>query len=309
MNNLFSKFINKIKEIINKNNTKDESNNRILNLKKDRIALVTGSGGLKGAIALGVYKYMKEIDILDSVDCYVGTSIGSINTAGLLSMSLDELISLWQNIRKEDIYNGDLYNSDSSINEFLQNQEYLNILKNQDTIEDLTIVILGLINQLNGKGCLDVTPLRKFLSSNLDTSKIINNEKDFAICTLNLTERKQIVYTKENLTEDKIVDAIMKSSAAFPVFPLIEDDGCKFIDGGFYPSRHNAQVAFDTLKADKAIVIDFNEKEDETVTKDENIIYMHGSKGNFLDVDQIQEKIDFGYDLAVKAFSNVTIIR
>lgn len=280
-----------------------------LDLRNDKIVLVSGSGGLKGAFEVGCYKYFDEIGILDQFDGYVGTSIGSINTAGLMCMSMNELENLWLNIKKSDVYNGELTNIKNK-----QLDELMQKLLADKSYGDLIIILVALMNQFNGTGCLDNTPLQEFLTNNLDLNKIYANHNDFALCTMNLKTLKREVYSKANTPKEDFIERVMESSSAFPVFPLREFKGGKYIDGGYYPSAHNYDVAFDNLGATKAVVIDILAYQpSEEAMNDPNTIYIYaeaGTIGSFLDMSDIPNAIQVGYNAAKKAFQeSVNLIK
>ena len=280
-----------------------------LDLRNDKIVLVSGSGGLKGAFEVGCYKYFEEIGILDQFDGYVGTSIGSINTAGLMCMTMDELENLWLNIKQTDIYNGELTSIENK-----QLDELMQKLLADKNYGDLMIILVAVINQFNGTGCLDNSPLKEFLNKKLDLDAIYANPNDFALCTLNLKTLKREVYSKANTPKEDFVERVMESSSAFPVFPLRDYKGGKYIDGGFYPSAHNYDVAFDNLGATKAVVIDILAYQpSEEAINDPNTIYIYaeaGTIGSFLDMSDIPGAIQVGYNAAKKAFQeSVNIIK
>ena len=69
--------------------------------KKQKIGLVLGGGGGKGAYQIGVWKALREYKIDKYINYTSGTSIGSLNSLLFLSGDLDNAINVWANITKE----------------------------------------------------------------------------------------------------------------------------------------------------------------------------------------------------------------
>lgn len=69
--------------------------------KRQKIGLVLGGGGGKGAYQIGVWKALREYKIDKYITYVSGTSIGSLNSLLFLTGDLDNAISVWSNINKE----------------------------------------------------------------------------------------------------------------------------------------------------------------------------------------------------------------
>lgn len=69
--------------------------------KRQKIGLVLGGGGGKGAYQIGVWKALKEFKIDKYVNYISGTSIGSLNSLLFLTGDLDNAINIWANITRE----------------------------------------------------------------------------------------------------------------------------------------------------------------------------------------------------------------
>lgn len=295
---------------------KDETTapvNRVLDLRTDKICLVSGSNGMKGSYEIGVYKALQELGILDNVDSYLGTSIGSINSAGLITLGIDKLEDLWRSIKdSSQIYNGSL--TESQLESY---EAFLNDACNNDDYGDLMIVLLGLVNTCQGK-TLDTTPLRNMLESNISVDKLLASPKNFGFFTINLNKLSLEMYTRDDLNKNNVIDSIMCSSSAFPVFPLgkiTTKDGVTqnaMLDGG-YISNTNASYAFSDMNATKAIIIDLVTSPDEEYVNREDCLYIYPSKtiGTFLEINEqlISNNIELGYNDTMNYFKNVTIIK
>lgn len=69
--------------------------------KRQKIGLVLGGGGGKGAYQIGVWKALREYKIDKYITYLSGTSIGSLNSLLFLTGDLDNAINVWSNITRE----------------------------------------------------------------------------------------------------------------------------------------------------------------------------------------------------------------
>ena len=69
--------------------------------KRQKIGLVLGGGGGKGAYQIGVWKALKEYKVDKYINYVSGTSIGSLNSLLFLTGDLDNAINVWANITRE----------------------------------------------------------------------------------------------------------------------------------------------------------------------------------------------------------------
>lgn len=98
---------------------------------------------------------------------------------------------------------------------------------------------------------------------------------------------------------------ILASSSAFPVFPVCEVDGNKYIDGGYYDSL---PINFArNLGAEEVVAIDVSlstTHEEELSSNDVIYIKSAWSLGPFLDFDNesIMRNMDLGYNDTMKAY-------
>ncbi len=69
--------------------------------KRQKIGLVLGGGGGKGAYQIGVWKALREYKIDKYINYLSGTSIGSLNSLLFLTGDLDNAINVWSNITRE----------------------------------------------------------------------------------------------------------------------------------------------------------------------------------------------------------------
>ena len=68
---------------------------------RNKVGLVLGGGGAKGAYQIGVLKALNEYKLLKKVNCISATSIGALNAMKVLENDVNGAINIWENINKE----------------------------------------------------------------------------------------------------------------------------------------------------------------------------------------------------------------
>ena len=69
--------------------------------KKQKIGLVLGGGGGKGAYQIGVWRALREYKIEKYIRYISATSIGSLNTLLFITGDLEKSVDIWGNINKD----------------------------------------------------------------------------------------------------------------------------------------------------------------------------------------------------------------
>lgn len=276
----------------------------VLDFTKEKIGIALPSGGFLGSYTIGQLLYLKEIGIdVTDFDSIVGTSVGAINAVSLLSNGLDGTVDLWNDIKDKDIYEGDLSNTDCAVFNSLLDEVFVA----GNNIGNLALIIRGFAG-----GEVSNQPLKELLNEKVNIDKVLNSNIEVGLVTLNLSKLKTVIATNRNglLAKDTLVDYTMMSSSCYPVFPMYEYNGEKYIDGGYLDSN-NGKYLFSEFNCDKAIILDLRDNSSKYATGGD-IVYCCQSQdiGSFLDTKQstIQRNIQLGYKDMKKAMENVTII-
>ena len=284
---------------------KKEAKQVILDFTKEKIGIALPSGGFLGSYTVGQLMYLRDAGIeIENFDSIVGTSVGAINEVALLSVGLDGTIDIWNTIKSEDIYNGDL--STTKCEAFNKILDKLYITGNN--VGNLALILRGFIG-----GSVDNSPLRELLESKVDKDKVLNSGVEVGLVTTKLDGFKQVIATNKNgkLTSDNLIDYVIMSSSCYPVFPIAEYKGEKYIDGG-YTDPNNGKFLFSEFNCDKAIVLDLQNYRN-NFSDDDRVTYCSPSEdvGSFLDTNQetIQRNMKLGYEDMKKAMENVKIIK
>lgn len=284
---------------------KKEAKQVTLDFTKEKIGIALPSGGFLGSYTVGQLMYLRDAGIeIENFDSIVGTSVGAINEVALLSVGLDGTIDIWNNIKSEDIYKGDL--STTKCEAFNKILDKLYTAGNN--VGNLALILRGFIG-----GSVDNSPLRELLESKVDKDKVLNSGIEVGLVTTKLDGFKQVIATNRNgkLTSDNLIDYTMMSSSCYPVFPIAEYKGEKYIDGG-YTDPNNGKFLFSEFNCDKAIVLDL-QNYGNNFSDDNRVVYCAPSEdvGSFLDTNQetIQRNMKLGYEDMKKVMENVKIIK
>lgn len=284
---------------------KKEAKQVTLDFTKEKIGIALPSGGFLGSYTVGQLMYLRDAGIeIEDFDSIVGTSVGAINEVALLSVGLDGTIDIWNNIKSEDIYNGDLSTTKSeAFNKILDK-----LYTAGNNVGNLALILRGFIG-----GSVDNSPLRELLESKVNKDKVLNSGIEVGLVTTKLDGFKQVIATNRNgkLTSDNLIDYTMMSSSCYPVFPIAKYEGESYIDGG-YTDPNNGKYLFSEFNCDKAIILDL-QNYGNNFSNDNRVIYCAPSEdvGSFLDTNQetIQRNMKLGYEDMKKAMENVKIIK
>lgn len=284
---------------------KKEAKQVTLDFTKEKIGIALPSGGFLGSYTVGQLMYLRDAGIeIENFDSIVGTSVGAINEVALLSVGLDGTIDIWNNIKSEDIYNGDLSTTKSeAFNKILDK-----LYTQGNNIGNLALILRGFIG-----GSVDNSPLRELLESKVDNDKVLNSGIEVGLVTTKLDGFKQVIATNRNgkLTSNNLIDYVIMSSSCYPVFPIAKYEGEEYIDGG-YTDPNNGKFLFSEFNCDKAIVLDL-QNYGNNFSDDNRVVYCSPSEdvGSFLDTNQetIQWNMKLGYEDMKKAMENVKIIK
>lgn len=171
-------------------------------------------GGARGSYHMGVCRAYIESGY--EFHGAVGTSIGAINAAMLVSGEFNKAVELWETVGIEHIFD----------------QEFLDILKLDHTFPgNITTALRKLIIDRG----VDHSRIKEFLAAYIDEEKVRNAKLDFGLVTFSLSERKPYEVFLKDIPEGKLVDYIL-ASAKLPIFTPFHVDDNRFIDGGIINS-------------------------------------------------------------------------
>lgn len=200
-------------------------------------AIVFAGGGSKGAYQVGAWKALNELG--EQFDIATGTSIGSINAGFYVQNDFLAAYRMWQEITASTIMENGINFEKSFSAIYSQKEQLVPFVK----------------KFISSKGA-DVTPFHNCLKGYFNPKKFAESDIDYALMTTAFPKMEPRTVLKNEIVEkgDEGWQWIAASAAAWPVFPTMEVDGEKYVDGGYYDNIPVA-AAF-RLGAEKVTVID-----------------------------------------------------
>ncbi len=252
-----------------------------------KIGLVLGGGGSKGAYELGVWKALQELRI--QFDVVTGTSIGAMIGAMIVQGDFERCEEMWDRIAVNDIVKNGI-NLDFNIESILSQKERYRVF----------------MKSLYCHRGADISPFIELVDQMFDEHKFFHSHIDFACMSVNVTKRKPQTFKKSSFfTADEVKGALLASAACFPMFPMRNINGEKFVDGGYHDNVP-IQLARE-LGAELIIAVDLKSIGKNVINKPQtDVIYIepHVSLGSFFHFNQeiIQRNKILGYLDTMKKF-------
>ena len=253
-------------------------------------ALVLGGGGAKGAYEVGAIAALDELGI--KAGSVFGTSVGALHAAMYAQGSMDAAAALWDNIRLSDVVS----------------EESLAIADDAENIFDHPEKLLEFITRYAQKKGVDVSPLMDILHKLIDEDKIRRSGVHLGIVTTRFPSLAMVEKRLEEMETGSLIDWLMASASCFPIFPMKQVGGDRYIDGGFCD---NTPVEMAVRSGARDIVaIDIGKHRSHTqYDRRPNITYIRTSQplGGLLTLDSALSARNriLGYNDVMRAFSRM----
>lgn len=248
---------------------------------KNKIGLVLGGGGAKGAYQIGVLRALKEYKLLKHVNCISATSIGALNSMKVLDNDIDGAIEIWSNVSKDIALSKSSWTSKIRTKSIFSREGFIKLANEKINFEK--------VSKSKIECYIVATPL---------TKKIKDAPTEFKV---------------NGKSKDEIMSYLLASSAIPIVFEPVVINGIKYMDG-FGVSN----TPVETLKnkgCNIIFVIPLKESSDAWLYSDENTLIIDfvsdtnigGLKGGTLDFDSFRakERMDIGYKSAKALISKL----
>lgn len=251
-------------------------NKLIEKARNEKVGLVLGGGGARGAYECGVIKALDQLGI--QADIAVGTSVGSLIAACYAQKSIDSAIDMWANMETSTVF---------EINDNPSSKDYF--------------------REFIRRGGASSTPLRKALGEFMSEKAIRESNVEYGLVTAEFPSRIPHYLWKEDIPEGRLLDFMAASCAAFPAIHTYEIDGKTYIDGGYV---NNLPVFMAREKGAKFIIaVELDRHDSEKVSpspQDETYILIKpkfplGFILNF-QCERSRESMILGYLEILKAF-------
>lgn len=253
-------------------------------------ALVLGGGGAKGAYEAGAIAALDELGI--KAGSVFGTSVGALHAAMYAQGSMDAAAALWDNIRLSDVVS----------------EESLAIADDAENIFDHPEKLLEFITRYAQKKGVDVSPLTDILHKLIDEDKIRRSGVHLGIVTTRFPSLAMVEKRLEEMETGSLIDWLMASASCFPIFPMKQVGGDRYIDGGFCD---NTPVEMAVRSGARDIVaIDIGKHRSHTqYDRRPNITYIRTSQplGGLLTLDSALSARNriLGYNDVMRAFGRM----
>ena len=178
-------------------------------------ALVLGGGGAKGAYEVGAIAALDELGI--KAGSVFGTSVGALHAAMYAQGSMDAAAALWDNIRLSDVVS----------------EESLAIADDAENIFDHPEKLLEIITRYAHQKGMDVSPLMEILHRLIDEDRVRRSGVRLGVVTTRFPSLAMVEKRLEEMEAGSLHDWLMASASCFPIFPMKQVGGDRYIDGGF----------------------------------------------------------------------------
>lgn len=179
-----------------------------------KLGIALAGGGSKGAYEMGVWRALRELDV--SYDLVTGTSIGAVNGVLMVQNDYDLGMELWSTVTAETIMKNGL-NLKHDMEYYFENRDQL----------------LSFAKGYAASRGADISPYIEKLRQYIRPEAFFTSPADYAVVTARFPGMQYTEVRKADMTPETIWQWVLASSACFPVFPLCEIEGERYIDGGY----------------------------------------------------------------------------
>lgn len=287
---------------------------------KERIGLVLGGGGGKGAYQIGVWHALREADIDQKIDAVAGTSIGALNGALFCMGDLVNAENLWSTISPSQVL------TKQDIHEYCKSL----LLYEQGICAD---------------GWFSNAGLRELIDKSVDPRVLKNGARDFYVTASKLQQQPLFYnyvkkHSKDNIftrlaalwsikffkyqttpvyfdirrQKASLIPDILLASSAIPlIFPDITIEGDEYIDGGI---EDNVPIAPLYQRGIRKYIVVTMEERDKTCTNcfpDAKIVHINLEEGalqNFtgtldFNSESAKKRMEQGYRDGIRSVAQI----
>ncbi len=242
-------------------------------------AIVLSGGGSKGSYQIGVWKALRKLKI--DYQIVTGTSVGALNGSLMTQKTYFRAKYIWHKL-----------NLDYLFDQSPKSNQNLDVLK-----------LFG--RNFVQQGGMPLQKIERIIEQYISPAKFYRSSIDFGLISFNATTKKEVVLTKKEIPQTKLVDYLMASATCFPAFQMKKIDGQSYIDGGIYDNLPiNLAI---TMGADELIVVNLKAPgitRKPKQTKPTIVITPRNQISFFLNFNPEQAKtnIQYGYNDTMKVF-------
>ncbi len=189
----------------------------------DKLGIVLDGGGGRGAYQIGVWKYLKESKLYNSISAISGTSVGGLNSCLFALDEYNLAETIWTHKIQDKILSIDI-----------DIKEICGKIALQFGIQNFVpgASIISFFTMLSTSGCFSRKGLIEIIDEYIDLNELSKMEFPiYATCVeLPLFEKR---YFKLNGYDTETIKKILLATSAIPIiFPKEEIEGKYYYDGG-----------------------------------------------------------------------------
>jgi len=254
----------------------------------EKKAVVLSGGGSRGAYQVGVWKALRKLHYRYKI--VTGTSVGALNGTLMVQNDYFKCLKLWKNIAFDQLF----------IEKFP---------KNVNGIIGKTKVYRKYAFSFIKSGGINTSRFEELIYKLYNPFRFFYSNVDFGVVTYNVTSRKAIEITKNEMTESEVPLYIIASASPYPAFPMKKIAGENYVDGG-YSDYIPIDLAI-KMGATEIVAVDLNavgkKRKVDTSGIDIKIISPKNQIASFLVFDKnlSRKAIKYGYNDTMKAFGKL----
>ncbi|MBR6767001.1 MAG: patatin-like phospholipase family protein [Clostridia bacterium] len=252
-------------------------------------ALVFSGGGSRGAYEIGAWQAMEELGV--RFDGVYGTSIGALNAALAAQGDVAAAIHIWENIRISQIME-------------ISEEEDFSIDRMVQRKRDVIPFLLENAKYLR----MDITPLENLVRTHIDEGRIRSRGMELGLMTCRVPQLQAVPMRIGGMKPGSLGDWVIASASCFPVFPVKQIEGQRYIDGGYIDNLPIAMAVEDGADEVAAVQLhpDHIHPEYARMPWLKTIMPLH-NLGGFLDFDPklMRRSRLMGYYDAMKAWNGL----
>jgi NTE family protein len=200
-------------------------------------ALVLAGGGTRGSYQCGALAALLKLG--ETWDIITGTSIGALNGTLMVQHDYEAMMSMWQNLAQEQIYNGGV-----SLDLHLET-----------LINEKNLIPSFFKNYFKEKG-VDNEPFCHMVHKLYNPERFQKSDIDFGCITVKHLTQTPVYVDKKMMAEDG-ENYLIATASCFPAFPIHKFGGQEYVDGGYFD---NMPIDYALRKgADEIIAVDLNQ--------------------------------------------------
>ena len=196
---------------------------------ENKIGIVFGGGGGRGAYQIGVLKALDEMGLPGLIKGVAGTSVGALNGAMFCAGNLDEAIGVWSSVSEDMILKRNDIRSMRSYNGWFSNSGLKMLIKQHvdlTAVKHSKAVFYAAASRIKSP-----ETLYRYIKSHQDKNLFHKLVTDFLKGAITFTSSAR--YFKVGDYDIRVIEDILLASSAIPfVFPDIVIDDEVYVDGG-----------------------------------------------------------------------------